>query len=573
MQGPFSLILTNRMLRRGCHERFEHYESAENPVEQLISVWTGLDARKRITVIVATVAMFATIYVMAQLASKPRMALLYAGLDPLAAGEVVTALEARGAAVDIRGSAIYVDATQRDALRLALAGDGLPQNGSQGYELLDNLSGFGTTAQMFDAAYWRAKEGELARTITANRQFSGARVHISNPSSDPFRQGSVDSASVSVTMASGSLSMAQATALRYLVSSAVTGLDPANVSVIDGATGLIPNTEDPSTQASGASDARADAIRQSVTRLLEARVGIGKAVVEVTVDPITIREEITERRFEPDSRVPISTNTEETSTRSTNSGGSSVTVASNLPGGDAGGSAGSSESSESRTRSTTNFEVSETQRAVIREPGAVKRISVAVLVDGVNTTADDGTVSWAPRSEEELADLNELVSSAIGFDQSRGDQVTIRTMQFEPLPEIAPSTPLSFMDRFAIDLMSLIQMAVVAIVSLILGLFVVKPILTRNPSTAESQSAPPALAEPDFGSLDGDGLESLPALDGEIGGIGDFAPLDDLPSFDSIQSGGGSDPAERLRQLIEQKQDETVEVLSQWMNDPQEAAR
>ena len=543
-------------------------------MEQLISAWSGLDARKRVTVVAASIAMIASLYLMTQLASKPRMALLYAGLDPLAAGEVVTALEARGAVVDIRGSAIYVDAAQRDALRLALAGEGLPQNGSQGYELLDNLSGFGTTAQMFDAAYWRAKEGELARTITANRQFSAARVHISNPSSDPFRQGRVDSASVSVTMASGSMSSAQATALRYLVASAITGLDPANVSVIDGATGLIPNTEDPAIQASGASDARAEALRQSVTRLLEARVGPGRAVVEVTVDPVTVREEITERRFEPDSRVPISTNTEETTTRSTNSGGSSVTVASNLPNGDAGGTGGSSESSESRSRETTNFEVSETQRAVIREPGAIRRVSVAVLVDGVRTTADDGTVTWEPRTEAELADLSQLVSSAIGFDETRGDQVTIRTMQFEPLPELAPSQPIGFMERFAIDVMGLVQMAVVALVTLILGLFVVRPILTRNTAPATAQLAPPPVeagALPE-GTFDETGLDKLPALDGEVGGIGDFAPLDELPSFDSIQP-GGRDPAERLRQLIEQKQDETVEVLSQWMNDPQEATR
>ena len=558
------------MLRRDCDDEVEWIENAENPVESLISAWAGLDTRKRITVVIATIAMFATVYLMAQLASKPRMALLYAGLDPLAAGEVVTALEARGAVVDIRGSAIYVNATQRDALRLALAGEGLPQNGAQGYELLDNLSGFGTTAQMFDAAYWRAKEGELARTITANRQFSAARVHISNPSSDPFRQGKVDSASVSVTMASGALSAAQATALRYLVASAITGLDASNVSVIDGATGLIPNTEDPSVQAAGASDARADSLRQSVTRLLEARVGVGKAVVEVTVDPVTVREEITERRFEPDSRVPISSNTEETSTRSTNSGGSSVTVASNLPDGDAGGSSGASESSETRSSETVNFEVSETQRAVLREPGAVRRISVAVLVDGVRTTGEDGTETWQPRSETELADLRELVSSAIGFDQDRGDQVTIRTLEFEPLPDIAPSPPLSLLDRFSIDVMGLVQMAVVALVSLILGLFVVKPILTRAPGAPAGQLAPPPAG--DLGDLGDASLDSLPALDGEIGGIGDFAPLEDLPSFDSIQSGGG-DPAERLRQLIEQKQDETVEVLSQWMNDPEEVTR
>ncbi|NNE79803.1 MAG: flagellar M-ring protein FliF [Silicimonas sp.] len=537
-------------------------------MEQLLSVWAGLDARRRLTVAVATIGMFASVYFLTQLASQPRMALLYAGLDPLAAGEVVTALEARGAVVDIRGSAIYVDATQRDALRLALAGEGLPQNGTQGYELLDSLTGFGTTAQMFDAAYWRAKEGELARTITANRQFSAARVHISNPASDPFRQGQVDSASVSVTMSSGGLSAAQATAIRYLVASAIAGLDPQSVSVIDGVTGLIPNTEDPSVQSAGASDARAEHIRSSVTRLLEARVGGGRAVVEVTVDPVTVREEITERRFEPDTRVPISSDTEETTTRSTNTGSGSVTVASNLPEGDAGGSAGSSENSETRSREVVNFEVSETQRAILKEPGSVRRISVAVLVDGVRTTAANGTEVWEPRSAEELADLRELVTSAIGYDEARGDQVIIRSMEFQPLPELAPPVPLSLLDRFAIDVMSLIQLGVVALVGLILGLFVVRPILMRPPATQAPQLLPP---NADLDLPEGAGA-NLPALDGEIDGLGGFTPLDDLPSFDSIQS-PGQDPADRLRQLIETKQDETVEVLSQWMNDSHEVAR
>ncbi len=533
-------------------------------MDQLFSVWAGLDTRRRVTVAAATIGMFVAVYVLAQIASQPRMALLYAGLDPLAAGEIVTALEARGATVDIRGNAIYVDAAQRDALRLSLAGEGLPQNGAQGYELLDALTGFGTTSQMFDAAYWRAKEGELARTITSNRQFAAARVHISNPASDPFRQGQVGSASVSVSMASGTMTPGQATALRYLVASAVAGLEPENVSVIDAATGLIPNSDDPGVQAAGASDARAEALRNSVTRLLEARVGLGRAIVEVTVDPVTEREEITERRFDPDSRVPISSDSEETTTRSTNAGGSAVTVASNLPEGDGGGGS-SSESSESRSREVVNFEVSETQRAVLRVPGSVRRISVAVLVDGVRTLGEDGTSSWSPRTEEELADLRELVTSAVGFDQARGDQITIRSMEFQALPQAEAPEPPGLLDNLAIDVMGLVQLAVLAIVSLILGLFVIRPILTRPPTRQPAQ-----LALPDPTPSAADGLPDLPALDGEIGGIGDFAPLDDLPSFESIQSTSG-DPAERLRRLIEEKQDETIEVLSQWMNDPQEA--
>ncbi|MEO1025921.1 MAG: flagellar basal-body MS-ring/collar protein FliF [Pseudomonadota bacterium] len=546
-------------------------------MDQIISVWSGLDARRRVTVVVATLGVFASVYFLTQLASQPRMALLYAGLDASSAGEVVTALEERGATVDIRGSAIYVEAAQRDALRLALAGEGLPQNGGQGYELLDALTGFGTTAQMFDAAYWRAKEGELARTITANRQFAAARVHISNPASDPFRQGQVDAASVSVTMSSGTMSPAQATALRHLVASAVAGLEASNVSVIDSMQGLIANTDDPATQAAGASDARAEALRNSVTRLLEARVGPGRAIVEVTVDAVTEREEFTERRFEPDSRVPISSDTEETTTTSNDTGSNGVTVASNLPEGEAGGAGSSSQSSEARTREVINFEVSETQRAVLREPGSVRRLSVAVLVDGVRAAADDGTDSWAPRTQEELADLQELVASAVGFDEARGDQITIRSMEFQPLPSVEAPVPPTFMETLALDVMSLIQIAVLALTSLILGLFVVRPILSQKSTASDAPMlAPPPKAQaldetPSTLPPDG-GLPSLPALDGEVGGIGDFAPLGDLPTFDSIQT-DDADPAARLRELIEQKQDETVEVLSKWMNDPQEVNR
>lgn len=538
-------------------------------MEQLGAIWSGLDGRRRFTVVAATLGMFVAVILLAQLASKPHMSLLYAGLDASSAGEVVAALEARGALVEVRGPAIYVESSQRDALRLALAGEGLPQTGGQGYELLDALTGFGTTAQMFDAAYWRAKEGELARTIVSNRQFSAARVHISNPASDPFRQGQVESASVSVSMASGTMTHGQAMALRFLVASAVTGLDPSNVTVIDSQSGLVPHMDD-GTSPAGQSDAREEALRASVTRLMEARVGVGRAIVEVTVEPVTEREEITERRFEPDSRVPISSDSEETSTRSANAQANGVTVASNLPDGDATGAGGSSESSETRTREVVNYEVSETQRAVLREPGAVRRISVAVLVDGVVTAADDGTPVWEPRSEAELDDMRELVASAIGFDAARGDQITMRSMEFQPLPEVEAPTPLSFLERVSFDVLSLAQLAVLALVSLILGLFVVRPILTSAPQPRLAQIAPPDMASEAEGVSE---VASLPSIDGDLSDIGpldDFQPLD-LPAFGGMDA--EPDPADRLRQLIEEKQDETVEVLSQWMNDPQEEAR
>jgi len=101
-------------------------------VDQILSIWASLDIKRRVTVIAATLGMFASVYFLTQMAAQPRMALLYAGLDATSAGQVVTALEAQGANVDVRGSAIYVNAADRDALRLSLASEGLPKTGGQG---------------------------------------------------------------------------------------------------------------------------------------------------------------------------------------------------------------------------------------------------------------------------------------------------------------------------------------------------------------------------------------------------------------------------------------------------------
>jgi len=158
-------------------------------VQNLMSIWAGLGLGRRLFVLGATLAVFLAVLALARMAGGPQMVLLYAGLDGRAAGEVVAALDTRGVDYSVRGDSIYVDVNQRDALRMALAGEGLPSAGGAGYELLDTLSGFGTTSQMFDAAYWRAKEGELARTILAMPGVRAARVHISQGPEDPFRRG------------------------------------------------------------------------------------------------------------------------------------------------------------------------------------------------------------------------------------------------------------------------------------------------------------------------------------------------------------------------------------------------
>lgn len=507
------------------------------------------------------------------------MSLLYSGLESSAAGEVVQALETSGAIFEVRGGAIFVETGKRDELRMTLASEGLPSNNAKGYELLDSLSGFGTTSQMFDAAYWRAKEGELARTIVSSPLILGARVHIANVGSNPFRRNAKPSASVSITSAGGGLSSGHAKALKYLVASAVAGLAPEDVSVIDGKGGLIGVGDENGKNST--SDDKADRLRERVQNLLEARVGYGNAVVEVSVQTVTQSEAIREKIFDPTGRVVISTDTEERSNKSKESGGGDVTVASNLPDGD--GAKGDNNSSQkAETRERINYEVSETEREIIRQPGAIKRLTVAVLVNGTTTTDANGTDTFAARSDAELDALRELVASAVGFDEKRGDVITLKSMQFEPIADVGSSADNGIFAGLALDLMSIIQFVVLAIVTLVLGLFVVRPILSK-PAASAVPALPAANSEREPATADSDEL-SLQPLTGEIddGGadlpglelVGDSAG--DLPTFsmgfDGLDGAGADDPAERLRNLIGERQEETVEILRSWLEKREENA-
>lgn len=535
-------------------------------MQNLITLWSSFDARRRVIVIGATIAMFLAIIGLSRMAGTPGMSLLYAGLDNRAAGEVVRILEQQGVPYEVRGDSIHVASTRRDELRMTLAAEGQPTVGSAGYELLDGLSGFGTTSQMFDAAYWRAKEGELARTILANPQIKAARVHIAQAPTQPFQRESQPSASVTVTTSTGSLPAVQAKALKHLIAAAVSGMQPDDVSVIDSVGGLILSGEENLMPGAGGAD-RAMELRHNVERLLAARVGPGKAVVEVSVDVVTERESITERRFDPQGRVAISTETEEKTNSATEPSGD-VTVASNLPAGDA-GAGGNGQSQSSETRERVNFEVSETQRELLRSPGATRKISVAVLVDGLQITAADGTISWQPRPEEELAVLRELVASAVGLDEARGDVLTLKSLAFQPLAEAGTLAVAGFMPKLGpIDLMMVIQIVVLAIVALVLGLFVLRPLLTSPLRALPTGAAPLALPRREY---DAQNAEAPRVLTGEIDDSIDL-PAFPMMSIDNEDSENSSDPMSRLRRLIEERQSESVEILRGWMETEEEKA-
>ncbi len=546
----------------------------------LSEIWVNMNTRRRAFLVGGVAALAVVLVILTRLVTAPSYALLYSGLDPAAAGEVMAAIEAQSVPYRIQGDAIFVEQSQRDSLRMNLAGQGLPANGGAGYELLDSLSGFGTTSQMFDAAYWRAKEGELARTILSSPRIRAARVHIANPGADPFQPTQEVTASVAIRPAAGGLGPGHAQALRYLVASSIPGLLPENVTVIDADSGQILGGAD---RMSATNDAmgRAEELRRNIERLLAARVGPGNAVVQVSVELNTSRETIVERRIDPESRVIISTDTEERDNSSNDGGGGGVTVASNLPEGDAAESGEGSASQTSESRERVTFDMSELQREVERGPGDIRRISVAVLLNGVSEIGADGIANRVPRPVEEVEALEMLVRSAIGFDAERGDAVTIESMAFDETVA-ADLAQTSFSDRMSFDLSRIIQTVVLAAAALFIAFGLLRPMLRRDVIEAdlETNAADPrplgtladlqerreiaALRAPDAAEPQTEFPPDTTVAD--TGG----APADLPTPAISQQEDFPLDPVERLRRLIEEREEETVEILRSWMEEDEE---
>jgi len=467
-------------------------------------------------------------------AVKQPMGLLYAGLDPMHTGEVIAELEKRGVDYEIRGETIFVPNSERDSVRFSLAKDGLPQQSVQGYELLDDVNGFSVTSEMYNATYWRAKEGELTRTILAIPGVSSARVHIGASLRSGFsRSGPSQTASVTL-VSSNRVSASQAEAIQYLVALAVSGLEPADVAVIDPKRGLLagPNVdrmEEPGVMAEGQSSQ----LEQKILRLLEARVGPGNARVSVTVDVNRQRQRVSEVVFDPNSRVIRNRTSNDISEASGGGGGGGgVTVSSNLPQG-AGGSGGGNSTVKNSTESVV-YDINETRRETETLPGEIERISVAVLLNeqvlGFDANAEDS----APLMRSLVSDFEQLILSGAGLNADRGDSLTVDLMPFQEMEveELTPAPGLveTLTERY---FWSALQAILLGLVVIVLGFGVVRPLLSQGPKSGLDTAV---------------GAAAAPALTNE-------AP----------------DALDYLKDYTRERQDETASLLQEWLNEDRKA--
>jgi flagellar M-ring protein FliF len=515
-----------------------------------IAILRSLSMRQKIISGGAVLATLFVLGVIAQQVSKPSLSLLYADLEPQTAGEVIARLDNMGVAYRVQGGAIYADAARRDALRLELARDSLPRQDVVGYELFDNLNSFAMSSDMFDTAYWRAKEGELARTVLAMPNVRAARVHIGQGAGRGLtarRQPAT--ASVTLT-AEPPIDSRRAQAVQYLVALAVPGLKPEDVAVIDTQGGLLagPGLDDRTSPDASGELGRAAALKSDLLSLLEARVGPGNVRVNVALDVETDSVSRTERRFDPDGRVLRSTTTSDRSDQSDGTTGA-VTVASNLPEG-AGGS-GNQSSERSETTETMRYEISEILTTTESLPGRVTRMSVAILLDHKREVADDGTVSYVPRTDDELETLRNLASAAAGLNAERGDVLEINTLEFDR-PEAAEMVTLPGVGERFIDQHGgrLAQLSILSLLALGLGFLVVRPLMRA--ARGGVGTPPPALIggalEP-MSLTDGSDSNAQSRVDNQAGGLGLPAP----------------DPKAQLTDAVGENIDDAAALLSSWL--------
>ncbi|MDQ7006559.1 MAG: flagellar basal-body MS-ring/collar protein FliF [Acidobacteriota bacterium] len=429
-------------------------------LQQISQAWASLSLRQRISLVLSAGMTVAAVGGIVWWAQQPTWTVLYTGLDGKEAQEIVQELQA--AKVPLRlsdgGTTIEVPYEKIDQARIDLAAKNLPQSGRFGFIEMFQGDSFAQSNRMHQVRLQRALEDELARTIESLDEVRTARVHLVLPGERVFLDDD-DVAKASVTLAvarGGRIAAENVQAIARIVAGAVPELDIEHVSVVDTNGHVLWEGDGEGGGGSMAAfrqvemkNAVESDINRKVAKVLQPLVGQDRFIVRTTADLDLTRSVRKERQYDPDRGVLVS---EQKSKKKSSSGGAGARgvpgTASNLPGAAAGGASARS-SSESETRQTNSYEYSVVEKQVEEPTGRIKRISVAVLVDQTWVKGEeDEAAQPVPRSDEEMARIEQLVKAAISFDEARGDVVTVEQSPFritEPVIEEPGFDPRSWL--------------------------------------------------------------------------------------------------------------------------------
>ena len=348
------------------------------------------------------------------------------------------------------GSIVLVPNENVYDLRMQLASEGIPKKSGIGFEIFDSAK-LGMSERIQEINYQRALSGELARTIQGIEGVEGANVHLVIPKRSLFEEDQEKtSASIYLKLTrKNSLKPQQVLGITHLIASSVEGLEPENITIVDNFGNILnevrTNDFSPNINASQMEWQQKieEYNRIKVEKLLENIIGNNKAKVSVNVEVDYDKMEQTKEIFDPNTQVARSEeNIEENS---------EVT-------GDA------------KTHTITNYEVSKTVEHIVKAVGVIKKMSIAVLIDGRYKVVN-GQKAYEERAPEELTKIEDLVKKSIGYDQVRGDQVSIQNMQFDRSDYIAEMEAIKTAQRQ--DMISAIAKWVIIVIIVLLALYVI----------------------------------------------------------------------------------------------------
>lgn len=453
---------------------------------------------QRMIILVALAGSVAGLIALALWTQQPDMQVLFTNLNSEDASSIIDKLKESKTPYDTTGggATILVPTAQVHDLRLTLAGQGIPKGGGVGYEIFDRTS-IGMSEFVQKLNYRRALQGELARTIAQMPEVERARVHLAIPERRLFAaEQERPRASVVVSLRnSQALSKGQVQGVVHLVASSVEGLQARDITVVDGHGHLLSSTAQDET--AGLTNTQLEYqrtiekdIEGRIQSMLERIVGLNKAEVRVSSLIDFRKVETTEERYDPNGQVVRSEQHGQEKANGVNglSGGVPGVQSNVPPGTDAEPTQTSSNATQTKNE-TVNYEISRTVSRIVEPIGSIKKLSVAVLVDGTyeapkaaegetaGKPAGEVVKKYIPRSEEDLKRIEDIVKKAMGYSTDRQDQVQVVNVQFGLGPEEPATATVEAVAETTQPWMPYMRYGVGALLFLLILFFVVRPLI------------------------------------------------------------------------------------------------
>ena len=483
--------------------------------------------------------------------------------------------------MSVTGDAVSVANGVGAKARMILARKGLPRSDSAGYELFDKLGSLGLTTFMQQVTKVRALEGELARTIQQIDGVRAARVHLAMRNETSFRSaGDQPTASV-VIRADRNTAKLAANAIRHLVAAAIPGLSTSQVAVMS-AEGILLTSNDDSVSAA---PEKLISLEREVAADIEARIsktiapylGLGQFTVSVSAKLNADRRQINETEFDPASKVERSTRTIKESGEAENaSGADAISVEQNVPVEESPKANGdNSREKKDRKEELTNYEINSKSVSTTSEGYGIDHLSVAIVVNREQIIKMLGDGASEEAVEKKVLEIGRLSSSAAGLAKDRGDVIEVSAVAFapemDPLTEIGDRSAMEVLNGYLGNIINATALIIVSLLVLLLGFRPALRMILNEKSlssiTDDAQLLPGSgtvRAIGDLTSPTGAHASELPLTMDPLSAAEQTDPI-----VDSLIRGAAHDPKDRLIKIVEIDPDRAVQVLKQWLNEPQ----